>query len=187
MVRQKVTITQVLLPFIVIITLSIVVLIIWTVIDPPVWQREIITEAPLETYGKCNSSNITPFIVPLCILIAVATASTMFIAWKVKDIQSEFSEWNWVFYGIFIHLQMFAIGIPLFIILTDVSRSASHLISSFLIFIFSVTLVVLIIWPKVFLFIQQKRGASMRLRGIVNINSSCTRHPMALTSPSPQQ
>jgi len=148
MVRRKVTITQVLLPFVLIIMASIAILLVWTVVDPLQWERRILVERPLETYGSCSSSNLVVFAVLLCLLAAMVTAMTMWVSWKARDIQAEFCEWTWVFYGIFLHLQMMSVGIPLYIILIDVSRAASHMISTFLIFAVAVVLVVTIIWPK---------------------------------------
>lgn len=158
--RRKVTIFQVLWPFLLILASSIVVLIAWTVIDPLQWERVVLAERPLETYGRCTSSNMVPFVVPLFLLVGIITAMVLFIAWKARDIQAEFCEWNYCFYGVFIHLQMMAVGIPLYIVLNGISKSAVHLISIFLIFIFSAALVIAIIWPKaLFMKLERRRSA----------------------------
>ena len=165
--RRKVTIFQVLWPFLLILASSIVVLIAWTVIDPLRWERVVLAERPLETYGRCTSSNLVPFVVPLFLLVGIITAMVLFIAWRARDIQAEFCEWNYCFYGVFIHLQMMAVGIPLYIVLNGISKSAVHLISIFLIFIFSTTLVIAIIWPKA-LFMKLERRRSARSLGSAN-------------------
>jgi hypothetical protein len=57
---------------------------------------------------------------------------------------------KWIFFGIFSHFQVWVIGIPVYIILDDLSRDASYLISAALTLTFSVTLVMLVIWPKIY-------------------------------------
>jgi hypothetical protein len=185
MTKRKVTIAQVIWPFLLILASSIVVLIAWTVIDPLRWERVVLAERPLETYGRCTSSNLIPFVVPLFLLVAIITAMVLFIAWRARDIQAEFCEWNYCFYGVFIHLQMMAIGIPLYIVLNGISKSAVHLISIFLIFIFSTALVMTIIWPKALFVKQEQRrsalsgasanGTRRRSSGIVLSSSSTVR------------
>lgn len=165
--RRKVTIAQVLWPFLLILASSIVVLIAWTIMDPLQWERVVLAERPLETYGRCTSSNLIPFVVPLFLLVGIITAMVLFIAWRAKDIQAEFCEWNYCFYGVFIHLQMMAVGIPLYIVLNGISKSAVHLISVFLIFIFSTALVIAIIWPKA-LFTKLEKRRSARSLGSAN-------------------
>jgi len=156
--RQAVQINQVLVPFGAVVTCSIIVLIVWQVLAPLTWQREITNEGKEEqwnSYGECNSEGgALPFIIPLGFIIAISVFMTGAIAWKLKDVQAELAESKWIFFGIFSHIQIWAIGIPLYIILNDLSRDASYLISAALTFIFSVSLVMLVIWPKIFVWLR---------------------------------
>ena len=153
--RQAIQINQVMIPFAAVIACSVVILGVWQGIDPLSWVREVTNpdeEAQFNSYAQCNSpeKGVVPFIVPLGIIMGLSVIVTGAISWKLKDIQSELAETKWIFVAIFSHIQVWAIGIPVFIILNDVSRDASYLIFACLIFIFSITLVILVIWPKIY-------------------------------------
>jgi hypothetical protein len=154
--RRAVDIKQVLLPFSLIIASSLVVLILWQILDPFHWERTLLNdyyaEDPWESYGSCQSTKYgaIPFVIPLGLLFGIIIAMTLAISWKMKDVQSELSEARWIFIAIFSHLQSWAIGIPVFIILQEVSRDASHLITMALVFIFSNTFIFGVIGPRIY-------------------------------------
>ena len=88
---------------------------------------------------------------------------------------AELAESKWIFFAIFSHVQVWAIGIPLYIILDDVSRDASYLISAALCFIFSVTLVVLVIWPKIYVWARNNFfGGPPKPRVSISVGKSQT-------------
>jgi hypothetical protein len=66
------------------------VLTTWQMIDPLVWQRDVISEPgePYETYGECTSIHYgkTPFVVTLGLLIILAVATTAGFGWKTHPI-----------------------------------------------------------------------------------------------------
>jgi hypothetical protein len=156
--RRAVEFKQVLLPFALIITSSLAILIVWQVVDPLQWNRELqgerddgeLLEDPWVSYGQCESAEkgVMPFVIPLAFLFAVIMLMTLSISWKMKDVQEELSEARWIFIAIFSHLQVWAIGIPIYLILQDLSRDAVYLISMALIVVFSNVFVILVIWPK---------------------------------------
>mmetsp|Transcript_22398 Transcript_22398/g.33502 ORF Transcript_22398/g.33502 Transcript_22398/m.33502 type:complete len:134 (+) Transcript_22398:66-467(+) len=106
--RKKVEINRVVRPFLVVLILSITVLIIWTAINPLAWVRMENKNDPLATSGKCKSVNFSPlpFFITLMVMIVMVTISLLAILWQTKDIQDEFVESNWIFYGILAHLQV---------------------------------------------------------------------------------
>ena len=156
--RRAVRIKQVLWPFCLIIAGSMIVLIVWQVVDPLTWHRVKINGDPLETYGQCESINygVIPFIIPLGFLFAVIIVMTAVIAWKLKDVQDDLAESKWIFFGIFTHIQTWLIGIPIIVITTNVSRNASYIMYAALTFIFSSTLVGLVIWPKIYVQVRDR-------------------------------
>jgi hypothetical protein len=151
--RRAVDVNQVIRPFALIITSSVVILIVWQVVDPFQWNRELtneeMSEEPWVSYGQCESENgVLPYVLPLAFLFVIIMLMTLSISWKMRAVQSELSEAKWIFIAIFSHIQMWVIGIPVYLILNDVSRDASYLISMALIFVFSNVFVILVIWPK---------------------------------------
>ena len=154
--RRIVNVNQVLLPFSIIIACSAIVLVIWTVVDPLSWEITVIAEEPRETYGECRSGHILYFLVPLFSLFFLALAMTCFIAWRMKDIQSELSESKWIFFGIVLHLQIWAIGLPVVNIVDETSKDAEYLMYAVLTFAFSTSLVALVVGPKVYVWALER-------------------------------
>lgn len=154
--RRAVQIQQVLWPFVLIILGSLVVLIVWQLLDPLVWRRNRVSDDPVETYGECQSVNygVVPFVVPLAVLGATIIVMTAVISWKLKDVQSDLAESKWIFFGIFTHIQTWAIGIPIVVITNQVSKNASYIMYAALTFIFASTLVGLVIWPKIYVHVR---------------------------------
>ena len=179
--RRAIDIKKVLMPFALIIATSVVVLICWQVLDPLEWERYLLSSNPevnWNSYGQCQSANlgVLPYVIPLAFLFAIIILMTLAISWKMKSIQSELSEAKWIFMAIFSHLQVWAVGIPIFLILETTSKDASYLISMCLIFIFSNTFVCLVIWPKIYMQIKNKYfgGSSKKSPMKVNINGGTT-------------
>jgi hypothetical protein len=157
--RRAVRTWQVLFPFAILITSSVVVLVVWQVTDPLVWERETIEDSePLETYGHCSSKGhgVVPYIVPLACLMGLAMLFTAFFAWKLRDVQAELSAAKWILIGILTHLQIMVIGIPIIYITQDVSRDASYLMYVAVAFTLSTSQVALVIWPKIFVWARDR-------------------------------
>jgi gamma-aminobutyric acid type B receptor len=148
--RRAVGIQQVLLPFCVMITATVIILVVWQVVDPLKWVRSKINDDPFETFGECQNDNILPYVILLSVIFFVIMAMTAVVAWRMKDVQAELSESKWIFFGIIMHIQTWAVGIPVVIITEGLSRDAWYIMMVSLGFIFSISLVVLVIWPKVY-------------------------------------
>jgi hypothetical protein len=150
--RRAVQLSQVMLPFGLIIAASVTILIVWQMVDPLQWDRDLLTgylETHVwESYGQCSESNTLPYIIPLALLFLMVMLMTLSISWKMRTVQSDLSEAKWIFIAVFSHLQIWLVGIPVFLIVNEISRDASYLISMGLIFVFSNVFVVLVIWPK---------------------------------------
>jgi gamma-aminobutyric acid type B receptor len=182
MTRQRITFQRALWPFAIFFTGNLIVLLCWQLIDPLKWERIVIHEEPLHTSGKCTSENATPFIASLGVMIAVITGMNLIISWKTRDLQDEIAEVKWIFYGIFSHVQTWAIGIPVFIVLNTESTSLAYLIRSVLTFLFSTIMVVIVIWPKMYMVhyrakFEKRRAVTVgtgqvRICGVLDPNNS---------------
>jgi len=93
------------------------------------------------------------------------------IAFQLKDVQAEQAESKWIFFAIFSHVQIWAIGIPVFMILDKHSRDASYLISAFLAFSFSTSMVILVVWPKIYVWAQNEFFGGKPRTSSVSISS----------------
>ena len=74
--RRAVTISNVIKPLIAVMAIAIAILTAWTVVDPYHWSREVISELPAETYGRCTTNNWWAWFGPLTGLIFVSEAIT---------------------------------------------------------------------------------------------------------------
>lgn len=154
------------LPFVLIILSSVIILSVWTAIDPLVWVRMPLTgfddegkknpDEPLTTYGHCNSVNsgILPYVVPLLVLFAVVMGVTARFSWKLKGTSTDFNDSKLTFVAIFTHIETSLVGIPLLIITNSVSKDGYYLMGAVLAFVFPVSMISLVIWPKIYLYIR---------------------------------
>ncbi|KAL7552918.1 hypothetical protein ACHAWF_016171 [Thalassiosira exigua] len=98
--RRQVKAHHVILPAAVLTLLALIILALWTALDPWVWVRETVDDATGETFGRCTSNNATAYIVPLAVLMIVATLLAAMMAYKTKDISSAYSEATPIFFAI---------------------------------------------------------------------------------------
>lgn len=127
-------------------------LIFWHVLDPLTWTRNEVQEEPYETAGKCSSENSKPYLLSLGILIVIATGLTLFQSWQARNIQSEFSESKWIFAGAFSHVQLWLVGVPVYVIMNKEGGAFAYMIKVAFVFLLSTAMVVLVVWPKICLY-----------------------------------
>jgi len=147
--RRKVEIRHVIAPLLIAMTALIAVLLAWTLSDPFNWVREEINSVTGETFGRCKSNNALPFATAAISLVAGAILSAGFMAWKTKDVDNRFAEGKWMFFTIFTHIQLLALGIPILLILDKDSAEATYIGRTLLILFVVGTTVAFMIFPKV--------------------------------------
>lgn len=104
--RNKVLAHHVVWPFVLMLISAVVVLSIWTGLDPLVWTREETNKETGESIGLCDCENIAAFIAPLAIVIVIPMVLTGVMAWKTKDIDTAFSDSTWVFALFVVQMQV---------------------------------------------------------------------------------
>mmetsp|Transcript_24308 Transcript_24308/g.57583 ORF Transcript_24308/g.57583 Transcript_24308/m.57583 type:complete len:1041 (+) Transcript_24308:187-3309(+) len=159
-------------PFMGMLLAAILVLLTWTIYDPLRWQRIVIDQNSLASYGQCQSQHSVAFLCTLAalMLLSILTAATM--SWKTKDVDENFSEARWIFYAIFLQCQVLLIGIPILVILEETSADATYVGRLLLIWTVPVSTVLVIVWPKVHrLVFKRNRSSRNRLAsGIIHIS-----------------
>ena len=136
-------------PFAVLLLAAVALLLAWSIQDPLTWNRTVVNEDTGESYGQCSSENAEFFLLPLLCLMACATLMCAVMACKTKDVDSRFSESKWIFYTIFVQIQVLILGIPVLVILGYESANATYLGRSLVVFVMVITVVLLMIGPKV--------------------------------------
>ena len=151
--RRKVRAKQVVGPFVATIALNFAVLVTWTVADPFTWNRHDIDADTGESYGRCNSQHAVVFVGILILLMFISTVACGYMAFRCRDIDSRFSESNWIFYTIYTQIQVLVVGIPILVTLNEASADATYLGRALLIFVIVISTVALMIGPKIMMVI----------------------------------
>lgn len=163
--RKAVTISSALWPLLAFLGITVSVLVAHTALDPLVWVREVIKEVPVETYGSCTSEHVWAWFGPLAGIIFVSEILTMFFAWKTADIPEDFRDSEAVMYACFAQIQAWAVGLPMLAVLGTSSADATYFGRIFLIWIFSVSSVVVVVGPKILKAVKLRRNPELKHKG----------------------
>jgi hypothetical protein len=97
--RRRVLIRHVAVPMVIVVLAALLVLSLWSGLDPLWWDRVEINDATGESIGECTcSTNFTPFVIPLIILVVIPAFSTAFMAWKTIDVDDQYAESKWILF-----------------------------------------------------------------------------------------
>jgi 7 transmembrane sweet-taste receptor of 3 GCPR len=162
---------------------ALLVLALWTGLDPLVWTRVEIDPWTGESTAYCQSPQTLEFAIPLGVLMLIPTLLTFIMAWKTKDVDAAFSDSSWIFTLILIQVELLVIGVPLVIILRSVSLSGRYVGFIVLLWVFPMTTLALIMLPKVVAYRRSVLGLeSSRMRGsreTVRVTGLATSTPAA--------
>ena len=153
--RVRVTAKDVLVPFMILFTLNIIILTLWTTLDPLTYVREDLPGTDgwnrvIATYGSCQSENATPYLVPLAVVNLSVLVLANWQAYHARMIQSEFSESKYIGIAMASLLQAMLSGIPILFVVRD-SPQAYYLVLAFMIFIICTVVLIVIFVPKMVL------------------------------------
>lgn len=119
--RRKVELRHVVGPMIAIVLTALLLLSIWTGLDPFVWTRVEINDVTGESIGQCTCDRFAAFIVPLIFLMITPAALTALMAWKTMDVDEQYAESRWIFSLILVQLEITLVAVPVLFLLRDVS------------------------------------------------------------------
>jgi 7 transmembrane sweet-taste receptor of 3 GCPR len=142
-------------------TICFLILILWTALDPWTWERDVIKEIPPESYGKCTSRYFWAWFGPLIGLLFFAEGLTWYFAWKTADIPDDFRDSGAVMCASFAQMQSWAFGIPMLAVLGNSSSEATYFGRICLIWIFSVSSVVVVVGPKLISAFRIRRNPAL--------------------------
>lgn len=159
--RRSVKFKDVSAPLLLLCLLTFGVLLKWTIVDPWTWNRQVISTIPPETYGECQSDMFWAFFGPLMAIILIAEVITVFFAFKTSDVSVHLSDSVYILMAICTQIQAWIVGVPILAVLGDSSSSATYFGRIFLIWIFAVSSVVTVVWPRIFLAIKLRRNPEL--------------------------
>lgn len=184
--RVEVKPHHVLIPFLVLLSLSTIVLLCWTVLDPLTYVR--VNHAGVDgwnrvisTYGTCRSNHGLRFFVPLVILNVIVLIIANWQAYQARTIKSEFSESKYIGLSIASMLQCGALAVPILFLVRD-NPEAFYLVVVFAIFIVSEGVLLLIFVPKIVLQDTYSHSAPEEQRRMILGAVSSSRAPLSQDS-----
>ena len=128
--RIKVSVKDVLGPFALTMFCNVLVLSIWTALDPltynrswdegtDFWNRE------FSSSGACECKNAAAYLVPLGLINFIVVCVAVWQAIKARNIKSEFSESKYIGLSVFSMAQAFLSGIPIVAVVRDSPQGMS--------------------------------------------------------------
>lgn len=176
--KRKVTYLQALWPCALILVVTLVILILWTALDPWKWEREFLSLVPPETLGKCTSESFAGFFWSLTVILMFCTLSTLVMAWRTQTIAQNLSDTSTVFYLILTQAQAWFVGIPILAVIGDESVDTVYFGRILLIWMFAMAPLFIVLLPRVSQAIRQQMYPELRQNGgnvhVSGINSSAS-------------
>jgi len=150
----------VIVPFAVLLSFQFVCLVIWTVLDPLVWKREMVDD--WSSVGSCQAEGVAHVVCTS--LIAASSLTALFLAciqaYRARNISDEFSESKWIAISLGGMLQSLLLGIPLIVLIQD--PMATFFINAVLIFVLSMSILLLMFVPKMHFMKKQKKDKEQK-------------------------
>eukprot|EP00977_Amphora_coffeiformis_P026195 scaffold24543_cov195-Amphora_coffeaeformis.AAC.18 len=144
---------EVLGPFSVLLLLNVVVLLVWTLVDPLTFvrrdeQRTDYWNRVVSSYGSCRSDHgAEPFLIPLGVINLSLVAVACWQAFEARGIHSAFAEAKYIGLAILSMFQAFLTGVPIIVIAKDAPESF-YLALVFFLFTLCMAILLLIFVPK---------------------------------------
>lgn len=110
--------------------------------DPWVWKRIVVLEIPSATYGWCTGDYPWTFLGPLALLLFMANLLMMYHSWKIRESPNYFRDCDAVMYACFVHVQAWAVGVPILVNLGSNSADVAYFGRVVWIFVVSVSAMV---------------------------------------------
>jgi len=159
---RKVTITEkdVAKPFLALLTLNVLFLLVWTVMDPMRWIRlPMSADNPWSTYGVCRSEGSVSIVFGTLTLLVDTGALLMACVWayQTRNIATEYAESKFIGIAIFGIFQVIIVGLPL-VFLVNGNPKALYFLLSAIIFTICMSVLLLMFVPKLQQQVKQNSG-----------------------------
>lgn len=160
--RLKVSEKDVLLPFVMMFSLNLVVLVLWTTLDPLFWKRIEIND--MSSYGTCTADQTSVTWKVMLGLLTIVNGAALILAnveaYKARHITTEYGESKHIGMIMGSILQVILVGIPLLFLVND-NPTASYFIRSSIVFVICISILVLIFVPKIQTWLKKKDARKM--------------------------
>ena len=160
--RVDVSTRDVMVPFVVICTLNVTLLSVWSGVDPLTWVRESsngvnqaggATGGGEDSYGYCSLNDSTFGLVCFILLLLVnfgALVLALIQLYRARELSTEYSEGKYIAIAMGSMIQVFLTGLPILVIVTD-SPQVSYFVKSTIVFTVAMSLLLLTFVPKFYI------------------------------------
>ena len=148
--RKKVEVKDVMIIMAIIMTGEIIILSVWTALDPPKWEREIVQEGDgyvLESTGTCHSDETNTFLMVQVLYHVACLFYVLFLCWQTSDIPTEFAEGSYISLSILCLFQLSVLAIPIAYMVQDTAY-VYYFVRAMFLFLQNFTVLALIFGPK---------------------------------------
>lgn len=150
--RMKLTPVDVIKPMVVLLIANVIVLTVWTVIDPLVRETIVVSEDAfnrhVETYSVCSSEYQAIFLAMLFVFNIGSLLYANIEAYKARKISTELQESSYIFIAMAIILLVSFMGVPVLVI-ANANSAAYYFVVVIIIFVVCSSILLLIFIPKV--------------------------------------
>jgi len=153
--RLDVKLHHVMVPFFIIFTSNVVILSLWTVLDPLIWVRETRGNGrgrdEFNSYGACSFHDhllSTALAVSLLSINFLALLMALIQLYRARNISVEYSESKYIAIALGGNLQVFLTGLPILVLVND-SPQVLFFVRSSLVFALAMSMLLLIFVPKI--------------------------------------
>jgi hypothetical protein len=158
--RQAIMIKQVVWPSLALFVAALLILGLWTGLDPIQWVREETNSVTGESIGQCQSNDMVAYVIPLIFVMLIPTLLTAYMAWRTKDVDEEYSESHWIFIMVFVQCEVILFAVPTIALLRDVSTEGRYIGFVLLMWTFPMSTLLLIVGPKYLAFRRARAESS---------------------------
>lgn len=102
---------------VVVILVQVIILTCWQVIDPLMWQRDVLATDfngyPTKSVGACQSDHILRYVTPLLVFDFLILAFALFLSFTSRNLPTEFQEGTWITASVLSIVQILLMAVPI--------------------------------------------------------------------------
>jgi len=185
--RVRVTISGASWPLVVLLTLNVILLTIWTVTAPLVWVRIPAEDSvdrfgrPRDSYGRCRSENPAASKILVSLVVLVNSAGLIFTnyqGFKTRRLPTDFNEAFYLAIANACILEVLVLGIPI-LVLADDSPPASFIVKALMTTVLCMSILLPLFIPK---YLQQSMQQKETEQSTGEISRSHQKRSMSFSS-----
>ena len=149
--RTTVEAKDVAIIMVIFLSIQIVLLLIWQLVDPLKWQREVIKYNDrgyaIESVGRCSSENSLSFAIPIAVFDFGCLLIALYLCYVTRNVPSDLNEGRWLTASIISILQVLLLTVPVLVIAWD-DPNAFFFVRATAVFLVSMGVSCFIFLPK---------------------------------------